>query len=296
MNDIRQQALKLCERELNQMLQSMPAKVAHAAPRAHAQHLSARAALAFSYFARPLQQLASWLVESREDTNFTYDLDPKNIRYIAASVAHVCGVSPARIREFAEELRADPEVHECLQRVGNAPGMNATVDVCAGFGRRIGWYCFVRALKPRVVVETGVDKGLGSLVLTAALRRNESEGFSGYYYGTDINPEAGVFFQAPFTTFGRILYGDSLESLGGLREPIDLFINDSDHSAKYEAREYECIAPLLHPGSVILGDNAHCTDELCDFAERTGRHFLFMNEVPRDHWYPGAGNGVAFSR
>ena len=38
-----------------------------------------------------------------------------------------------------------------------------------GYGRRLGWYALVRALKPRTVVETGADKGLGSCVL-AALR------------------------------------------------------------------------------------------------------------------------------
>jgi hypothetical protein len=42
-----------------------------------------------------------------------------------------------------------------------------------------------------------------------------------------------------------ILYGDSIESLAKLDESIDLFINDSDHSAEYEAREYITVGPRL---------------------------------------------------
>ena len=67
---------------------------------------------------------------------------------------------------------------------------------------------------------------------------------------------------------------------------IGLFINDSDHSADYEYREYRIIEPLLGPDSVVPGDNAHATE--------TGLNFLFFNEEPLNHWYPGAGIGIAF--
>ena len=95
-------------------------------------------------------------------------------------------------------------------------------------------------------METGVDKGLGSCVLSAALLRNHAEGHPGRYLGTDINPQAGWLFQGPYRKAGQILYGDSIESLQCLEGPIDLFINDSDHSAEYEEREYACITSKSH--------------------------------------------------
>ena len=100
--------------------------------------------------------------------------------------------------------------------------------------------------------------------------------------------------QGPYREAGEILYGDSIESLQRLEGPIDLFINDSDHSAEYEEREYACIASKLSPGAVVLGDNAHVTDKLYQFASATGRRFLFFSEKPADHWYPGAGIGAAW--
>jgi predicted O-methyltransferase YrrM len=161
------------------------------------------------------------------------------------------------------------------------------------FGRRLGWYAFARVLKPKVVVETGVDKGLGSIVLCAALLQNEREGFPGEYFGTDINPRAGLFLAQPYSRVGRILYGDSLQSLAAIPR-IDLFINDSDHSAEYEQREYEAIASKLQPRGLILGDNAHATDVLARFSEASGRKFVFFREQPHRHWYPGAGIGISF--
>ncbi|MGZ3720443.1 MAG: class I SAM-dependent methyltransferase, partial [Bdellovibrionota bacterium] len=93
---------------------------------------------------------------------------------------------------------------------------------------------------------------------------------------------------------GEILYGDSIESLKKLEAQIDFFINDSDHSAEYETREYETVEPKLSPGALLISDNAHCNDKLVNYARQTSRHFLFFREQPKDHWYPGAGIGAAW--
>jgi hypothetical protein len=82
-------------------------------------------------------------------------------------------------------------------------------------------------LKPGLVVETGVDKGLGSVVLASALRRNRAEGFPGEYLGNDINPHAGFLLQETYALGGCIAIGDSIEMLKKLEANIDLFINDS---------------------------------------------------------------------
>jgi predicted O-methyltransferase YrrM len=167
-------------------------------------------------------------------------------------------------------------------------------DLISPFGRRLGWYAIARAIKPSVIVETGVERGHGAVILCAALMRNTAEGMPGKYYGTDIDPHAGRLLSGPYAAMGRILYGDSIKSLTAMTETIDLFINDSDHSAEYEYREYHVVAPKLSPRALVLGDNAHVTDKLALFARETGRHFLFFREEPRNHWYPGAGIGISF--
>ena len=185
-------------------------------------------------------------------------------------------------------------------RTFNRDSRRATWHSCviakSRYGRRIGWYAFVRICKPKIVIETGVDKGLGSCVLAAAIKRNREEGHEGRYIGTDINPLAGYLLDGEYRESGEVIYGDSIETLSGLDVSIDLFINDSDHSADYEAREYATVEKKLSDSAIVLGDNSHVTDKLMEFSQESGRDFLFFSEKPRDHWYPGAGIGISFRR
>ena len=164
------------------------------------------------------------------------------------------------------------------------------------FARRLVWYALVRARKPKLVVETGVDKGLGAVLLCSAVKKNVEEGHQGYYVGTDINPEAGYLLDGVYSQFGRVIYGDSIETLKQLPQAVELFINDSDHSAEYEEREYQIIESKLVSDSIILGDNAHVTQKLAEFAEKTDRKFIFVPEMVEGHRYPGAGVGIAFGK
>ncbi len=253
--------------------------------------ISRRLRFAASYYRGVPKSIIDWAVHSREDANFTYDITPQNREYLAAMIAVATGAAVGDIARFIAE--PDGDILAYVGRKLVATGVNG-IDIKPSFGRRLGWYATARALKPRVIVETGVDRGLGSVLLCAALKLNSEEGFPGRYYGTDINPHAGVLFGEPWSTYGQILYGDSIASLSALDEAIDLFINDSDHSADYEYREYRTIEPLLSERALILGDNAHVTDKLLRFSVETGRRFLFFREQPRDHWYPGAGIGISF--
>lgn len=241
-------------------------------------------------------QLGRWLLLSREHTNFTYDLTELNKDYLASFVAAVTSSDPVTARRYMTELEDDETLRTHIKAATRASDERAFADGQIWYGRRLGWYAIVRIVKPSVVVETGVDKGLGACVLAAALLRNCAEGGGGAYYGTDINPKAGYLFGGPYAGVGEILYGDSVISLEQLDEPIDLLINDSDHSASYEEREYETVNPKLTRDAIVIGDNAHVTRALFDFARRTDRAFLFFQEQPHRHWYPGAGIGAAFAR
>jgi predicted O-methyltransferase YrrM len=255
-----------------------------------------RALLAFKTTLMPFRSAIKWLFTSRETTNFTYDLEVDNKRYLAAMIADIFGMSCGRVMDFIEELENDAELRAHILDETAKSDFAFLADSTIRYGRRVGWYAVVRAMKPKVVVETGVDKGMGSCVLTAALRRNAQEGSGGKYYGTDINPRAGYLLSGPYAEFGEILYGDSIESLDTLNLQIDLFINDSDHSADYEAAEYETIADKLSENAVLLSDNVQCSSRLLDFSLKNSRQFLAYQEKPANHWYPGAGIGFSFVR
>jgi predicted O-methyltransferase YrrM len=254
-----------------------------------------RATIPLRYYAPKLLEVPRWLFTSRETTNFTYDLTSRNRSYLANTISVVTGVSTALIDGFLAEPADDKELLAHIVAATQRSRRRSISDAIPRFGRRIGWYALVRAIKPRVVVETGVDKGLGSVLLCAALLRNRLEGYYGCYCGTDINPEAGFLLSGKWAEVGEILYGDSIESLRTITQPIDLFINDSDHSSQYELREYRTVRAQLAPDAIVLGDNSHTSDALMTFARESGRRFLFFAEQPLEHWYPGAGIGICFA-
>ena len=253
-----------------------------------------RLEFALGYFRPGLKRVESWVTESRERTNFTYDLTEANILYLAHIVSVVANKTVEEIAGYIEEARSDRELAEHISHSIALSPLRWEADEHVFWGRRLGWYALTRALKPKIVVETGVDKGHGSVLICSALLRNKSEARPGRYYGTDINPEAGYLLTGKYSEVGEILYGDSIESLKRLDSAIDLFINDSDHSADYEYKEYQTVLKNLIPSSIILADNAHATDALARFATEQHRKFLFFKEAPKDHWYPGAGIGISW--
>ena len=243
-----------------------------------------------------LRQLSHWLIASNEKTNFTYKLRPLNERQAMHLVSLVCAAPFDQVQSIMAELdkSADMVAHMRNVVAGLSEVLRQSADLEPRFGRRKIWYAIARILKPRLIVETGVDQGLGSMLLCHALAENAKEGHPGRYLGTDKREDAGQFLTDRYAEFGELLIGDSLESISTIEGPVDLFINDSDHSAEYEAKEYEAIAPKLSSHAVILGDNAHSTSKLDEFALATNRQFAFFREQSIGHWYPGAGVGVAW--
>jgi len=246
------------------------------------------------YVIPTFKQLLHWTFTSREIDNFTYDLTALNRQYLIAFVATVTHQPVGDVQRYIDEIVHDQALHDHIVRFTQQAPERYIADSTAKYSRRIGWYAFVRAMKPKIVVETGTNKGLGSCIIAAALKRNAHDGAPGYLYTTDIDPVAGYLLQLPYSEYAKILYGDSIASLNTLSQTIDLFINDSDHSQEYELREYETVQAKLSPRAIILGDNVHCSSKLWEFSQRTKRAFLFFQEQPLHHWYAGAGIGVSY--
>lgn len=244
------------------------------------------------YYSQKLSMINEWIWKDTETSNFYYKLAPFNRDHLAQLIASLTDHQYRSISDYFDELENDEELRSHIEDALKQSGYGA--DIKVEYGRRLGWYALVRILKPSVVVETGVDHGVGACVLASALLRNAQEGCSGKYYGTEVRENAGKLFCGKYSAVGRILYRDSIESLSQLEERIDIFINDSDHSGDYEYREYMTITDKLSENGVILGDNSHATDSLSRFSREQGRRFVFFAEQPANHWYPGAGIGISY--
>jgi len=250
----------------------------------------------WSYYKKTFRLAAKWIFKKTETDNFYYNITEKNLRDLVATLSII--LAPQKngaeqvLLKYAHELLGDEHVKSLISNTfAKSPNLH---DSEVGFGRRIGWYATIRYLKPKVVVETGVSHGVGALVICSAIARNKSEGFFGNYFGTDIDKNAGQLLPAEYLDFAEIMVGDSIQSLRSLNVSIDIFINDSDHSPLYEKNEYEVILNSLSEKAIIIGDNCHVTDELHNFSSINGRKYIFFQEKPSNHWYPGGGIGFSF--
>jgi hypothetical protein len=230
-----------------------------------------------------------WLFRSREHTNYTYELTSLNRKHLTWFVANVACIDIETARGYIEEVLYGDALKRHIADVTRTSPRRWLADPSALLGRRIGWYALVRARKPQHVVETGTDKGLGSVVLAAALLRN---GF-GRLTTIDNNPASGYLISGPYASVVDRVIGESVSTLDSLSD-VDFFLHDSDHAAAYERRELETVAGALTGDALILSDNAEMTNELARWAEQTERRFAFFDERPADHWFEGGGIGVAY--
>lgn len=247
-----------------------------------------RLAVVARHNGRLASESARWLVRSREHTNFTYDLTRRNRDHLAWWVANLTGAPVAEIRGYIEELDVDEELRGHIERATRASERWRLADSEVRYGRRAGWYAVVRALRPRLVIETGTDKGLGSCVLAAALLRNGD----GRVITMDVNPESGYLVTGRYAEVVDRQVGDSIQLLRAVEDPVGLFLHDSWHTYEHETNELDAVEDRLSDG-LALSDNAHGSDALLDWAERNGRCFTFFREEPAEHWYPGEGIGAA---
>ena len=132
----------------------------------------------------------SWLVHSRETTNYTYHITDLNRRQLVHFISNVTCSPLELVNSYIDEILHDEALTQHVSKHADSSPYGRTADTEACYGRRIGWYALVRLMKPGVVVESGVDKGLGTCVLAAAVLRNREQGAPGTVYAIDISPRS----------------------------------------------------------------------------------------------------------
>jgi len=248
--------------------------------------------VAASYHVGPLLRIFPWLFRSREPTDFNYENTDLSLEYLAEFLHVVTGVPADECGKYIEELAGDDRLAQHIREMTSKSKERHISDADPPPGRRIAYYALVRATKPKVIVEAGVNKGFGTSVLAAALARNSEEGHTGRVYGVEIAPGKGYLFGPPYDQFGEIIFSDILAFLRTAPIEIDMLIHETVNVPALERDTYEIATPRLAPTALICGPWS--TPELLEFAKRTGRNCLVFVTQPKDHWYPGTRLTIAF--
>jgi predicted O-methyltransferase YrrM len=202
-------------------------------------------------------------------------------------VCNATGKSYPEIESYFQEISKNTKFNSYLTSRQTSTNSRKYDSGIEKIGRRIAWYAIVRATQPALVVETGTDKGLGSLVIAEALRQNGL----GKLITIDINPKSGQYIDREYEGILERSIGDSLVQLKQISN-IDIFIHDSNHSENHEMLELNLVTTKLTNSGIVLTDNAHASDALSEWCKKNAYLFSYFQEVPLDHWYPGASLAI----
>jgi len=230
-----------------------------------------------------------WLFATSEFTNYLYNITPLNKNQMIGAISSITNLSIIEVESYFDEIENNADFKNSLKTKAGSLSRRKELPITIPLGRRIVWYVLVRIYKPKVIVETGTDKGLGSLVIQLAIEKNQM----GTLYTLDIDEYSGSLFDKEDLKKIKFLIGDSVQNMQKINE-IDFFIHDSDHSEEHEKKEIRAVASKLTNNAIVISDNSHVTDVLFQWSKETNRNFIFIKESPKDHWYPGGGVGISF--
>lgn len=224
-----------------------------------------------------------------ETESFTFELD--NELEVVDTLAVALRAPREDLLRYAEETHTDPELHERLTR-----HLRWRFDVKhrPPLGNRLVWYLIARALKPELIVETGIYHGLGSLVLLRALARNAAEGSPGELMSFDVSPRAGVMVREGMREPWRRFTGRTNELL----EPalagrsVGMLIHDTPHTEENQRLEFG--AAISHAASrLVIVDSSGWMPTLPEMCAEHNGSYRRVQLRSRGHVYPGAS--IAFA-
>jgi predicted O-methyltransferase YrrM len=149
--------------------------------------------------------------------------------------------------------------HAMARDLADGPGAHG-LDADPALARAV--WTIVRALRPAVVVETGVARGITSRTILEALAANGH----GHLWSIDLPPravDAADHARAvPDALRERwtLCHGASRRLLPRLLrelETVDVFIHDSQHTERNMRFELERAWRVLRPGGVVVADDVH---------------------------------------
>jgi predicted O-methyltransferase YrrM len=224
-----------------------------------------------------------WLLQNAKDrvrrgikspiyaaTRLMHHLLGSDERFLAA----VTDSTPSAIRKFIDEPANQSEFASHLKQC--IPVLRETPDpICYLYAKKVLiQFAVARALRPDVIVETGVGNGISSMYLLLACRLNGK----GRLYS--IDKDIGEYLPAGRQTGWVVpdyLRASWILQLGDAREflprtlsevgAVDIFVHDSLHSYEHMKFEFDAAYPRVRPGGLIMSDDVDFNSAFRDFVD-----------------------------
>jgi hypothetical protein len=231
-----------------------------------------------------------YLLWDPEVCSFTYDIS--NEDELAAALARVLGRDAQEVQAAIVEAKADPEFGERLTtRLRFAFRYKHIVRLN---GQQLATWAVVRLMKPKLMVETGVLDGLGSLVALRAFELNRAEGHDGTLLSFDGAAGTGWLVPDNLKTGWRFIQELTTDALCRELEGrhVDVFIHDTEQSAEHQRWEFG-VAVRHAADQIVLLAASDWGPALREVAGEAGGYYEHFIDAPRNHFYGGARLGFA---
>jgi hypothetical protein len=218
-----------------------------------------------------------YLLFDPEIESFSFDIE--NEAEVVAGLAAALGRPAVELASYVEEVRRDPELTRWR------PTMRHRLPI----GNRLSWYLIARAEKPRVVVETGIYQGLGSLTLLRALQRNAEDGHPGELMSFDALADAGALVRPHLRERWRRVIGHTGETLPAALEgrEVGLMFQDTPHTEENQRFEFGAVLDHASERLLLFDSSGGDAPTLRALAEERGGSYHAIPLRSRDHIYPG---------
>lgn len=231
-----------------------------------------------------------WILFGKDISNFVYEIE--NTEEIIRVCNLITHIDKNRLMDILSEI--NPQDAEFKKFFTNEYSKNhGTKNI---FGRRLAWYLLARTIQPNLIIESGVDKGLGSGLLCYAQFKNTLEFKKKFkYIGVDIKKKNRFYFNLNNRLFDNFefFYQDSINFLEKFNE-VDkiLYISDAEHNYDFEIHEYNLINKKFKNGSLIISDNN--SGSLYDFSKIHNKNLIKFEEKSKNFWYRGATTSISY--
>jgi predicted O-methyltransferase YrrM len=187
---------------------------------------------------------------------------------VTSFAGKVTGIASDRLNDLYMELRAAPFQQAIKALVDIDPNSHIGIDECL--------YVLCRAIRPQIVIETGVFHGVSSTYILSALHRNEA----GHLISIDVpapslgDRDVGWFVPAELRSRWTLMLGSSYDLLPGILGSaggVDIFFHDSEHSEKCMLFEYNLLWPRIISGGLLLSDDV-------DWSTAFSKFYAYRNE------------------
>jgi len=162
----------------------------------------------------------------------------------------------------------------------NVPGMASALDSI---------YVVIRALKPNIIVETGVANGASSFYILLALKKNNK----GHLFSVDFpnldptsmipkNKEVGWLVPQILRERWTLILGKVEEKLTDLLDKlgaIDVFYHDSLHTYEHMMFEFKTAWRKLIKGGLLISDNIDLNNAFIDFCKEVKASWIDLANV-----------------